>query len=617
MTYQLEHNNKLGTKLAVKLGFCSCAFFAVCLLNVKLIEDDYKSRALQLIIIENLSHQKADMARYTARIIALSADQSLADWTVLTTGAHRLETLQQNINTHFTSVAALIRQQQLDQSNVVQRLDTLAKQWQLLQQTVAQVLVVSQSRRSEKLGVITKLFDESMVSIINLERGLAKKFAQQHQLYSIWQIIISISSLMILGVSGLIMYFYSVRPLQRSLSTIWIQSLAINSSQDGIVITDASSDLMITYANQAFLNLVGQGQAQHKVIGTEFFSQHNILEKTHNLYCKIQQAMTTNDPFEAEYAMTIGKQDKWFRISLLPILNQQKAINIVVTIKEITRKKREESLLIKYSDKLVSQAISLQEAKVKAEDANRLKSEFLANISHELRTPMNSILGFSRQCRQYIDRWPQQKIEQKLDIIQVSGQRLLNLLNDLLDLSKLDAGHQAMNFRKGYLRPVLEKSCQEVSSLLDDKNMCCNIQMASLVESMLIEFDQTRCNQVFINMLSNAIKFSPFGSNIDIHVSATKESGIEICFMDQGVGIPDDEYDLIFSAFCQSSVTATGAGGTGLGLAISKQIIQAHQGQIYAKPNCPAGTIFVINIPVTQFSSNEKCNEINDSTRQI
>lgn len=245
-------------------------------------------------------------------------------------------------------------------------------------------------------------------------------------------------------------------------------------------------------------------------------------------------------------------------------------------------------------------------ARRSAERANYLKSEFLANMSHELRTPMNSILGFSRRCIKKVDTLSQEQMLENLQLINESGERLLNLLNDLLDLSKLEAGKMRFEMTPTDLNSCVEKMLREIQSLAHDKGVAISSSPPNF--SSTVECDAIRLGQVVLNMLSNAIKFTPSGKKITLSFSETElprndevmKKAIQFSVSDEGAGIPEGELKLVFDKFAQSSKTKSGAGGTGLGLAICKEIIRAHSGRIWAEHREEGGAVFHFAIPYIQ-----------------
>jgi light-regulated signal transduction histidine kinase (bacteriophytochrome) len=234
-----------------------------------------------------------------------------------------------------------------------------------------------------------------------------------------------------------------------------------------------------------------------------------------------------------------------------------------------------------------------------AEQATALKTEFIANVSHELRSPMHSIIGFSEMLAEDGDILSKEKRQRFLRTIIDSSRRLLHLIDDLLDLSSLHAGKMIFHPRVGDILPTIERAVAEVDGLARPKQI--EITILRDGNRRPVSFDPVRIEQVIINLLSNALKFSPPRSAITIDVSTSHAGrdlpGLIIEVSDQGVGIPTIELDLIFEKFMQSSRTRSGAGGTGLGLAICREIIEAHGGRIWAVNNPSGGTSLFVALP--------------------
>lgn len=237
--------------------------------------------------------------------------------------------------------------------------------------------------------------------------------------------------------------------------------------------------------------------------------------------------------------------------------------------------------------------LNLINAREEALQATQSKSEFLSNMSHELRTPMHGILSFSNFGIKNIDTAPKEKLLKYFSLIKVSGDRLLSLLNDLLDLSKLDAGKAIINLKKHDLAELFFNCQMEQEQRLNDLGQRVEMQASKTVGI----FDPVQIGQVLTNILSNAIKFSPENSTISVSIYSDKQNLI-FSLKDQGVGIPESEMTDIFDAFIQSSKTDSGAGGTGLGLSISKKIIAAHNGKLWAESNSDKGATFTFSLPL-------------------
>ena len=228
-------------------------------------------------------------------------------------------------------------------------------------------------------------------------------------------------------------------------------------------------------------------------------------------------------------------------------------------------------------------------------EANRSKSIFLAHMSHELRTPMHGILSFANFGIKKIDTAPKDKLFQYFTLIKTSGDRLLSLLNDLLDLSKFDAGKMVMDIKEADLVSLFT-SCQlEQEQRIQDLGL--SLEINTPTQPVIGLFDPIRIGQVITNILSNAIKFSPENSVLTVTMDKNDKNELLFSLKDTGVGIPKSELNDVFDVFIQSSKTDTGAGGTGLGLAICAQIIEAHNGKIWAENNIDDGTVFTFILP--------------------
>jgi PAS domain S-box-containing protein len=240
-----------------------------------------------------------------------------------------------------------------------------------------------------------------------------------------------------------------------------------------------------------------------------------------------------------------------------------------------------------------------------AELANTSKSNFLANMSHELRTPMHGILSFARFGIKKFDKVSDEKKLKYFTNINTSAERLLVLLNDLLDLAKLESGKMKINYTNSSLKPIIQSCITEQHARLEENKQTIKCLTGDFSGDGV--FDEVRIGQTITNFLSNAIKFAPHNSHIDISVSASKigiddkeQDALLFSVRDYGKGITDGEFELVFNKFEQGSESKVGTTkGTGLGLPICKEIIELHHGKIWAKNHPEGGALFSFVIPVS------------------
>ncbi|MCI0394865.1 MAG: GAF domain-containing protein [Chloroflexi bacterium] len=240
----------------------------------------------------------------------------------------------------------------------------------------------------------------------------------------------------------------------------------------------------------------------------------------------------------------------------------------------------------------------IQDANERLRELDRLKTQFLANMSHELRTPLNSIIGFSRVILKGIDGPTTPEQEEDLTSIHNSGQHLLRLINDILDLAKIEAGKMALAFEIVDLQEMAESVMSTARGLVKDKD----IKLIWDIDSRLplIEADPIRLRQLLLNFLSNAAKFTEKGF-IALHIHQESERCIHISVKDTGIGIAPEDHEKLFAAFEQADSTPTRSyGGTGLGLPISKRLVELHQGEIWFESEVGKGTTFHVRLPISQ-----------------
>lgn len=241
----------------------------------------------------------------------------------------------------------------------------------------------------------------------------------------------------------------------------------------------------------------------------------------------------------------------------------------------------------------------LAQANLHLYEANRLKSDFLANMSHELRTPLNSIIGFSDVLQDISSLTDKQR--RYAANIQKSGRMLLEMINDILDLAKIEAGKLQVKPLLFNLNQILQAQCDMMRSLSEEKNI--DVQLVPDTSLELVFQDAPKIQQIVNNLLSNAVKFTPEGGLVTITTGTMNTDYFHITITDTGVGIPESDFEVIFEKFRQSNAILQGDNltrqysGTGLGLSIVKELCKLLGGEISLSSHVGKGSTFRVTLP--------------------
>ena len=248
------------------------------------------------------------------------------------------------------------------------------------------------------------------------------------------------------------------------------------------------------------------------------------------------------------------------------------------------------------TEELMTQQQELIEKTGEVERANQLKSEFLANMSHELRTPLNVIIGFSELMRDEVPGKINDEQRQCLEDVLGSSQHLLNLINEVLDLSKIESGKAELDLTNLALTEVIEPLARTILPVLAPGQHSLDVEIEK--ELPLVHADKAKVSEVLLNLLSNAAKFTPDGGKLKIR--AVREGDwCQVSVIDNGIGIKKEDQEQIFEPFCQLDNPLTREkSGTGLGLALVKQIIERHGGQIWVESEYGKGSRFTFTLPL-------------------
>lgn len=278
----------------------------------------------------------------------------------------------------------------------------------------------------------------------------------------------------------------------------------------------------------------------------------------------------------------------------------ERPARVTCTVLDVTARKRAEKELKDMRDNLQERVNEQTRDLINARDlalaGERAMSTFLANMSHEIRTPLHAVLSYARFGLNEEAQRAAGKANEYFQQILKSGGDLLELLNDLLDLSKLRAGRMVYEYGEVSLKKLLQDVIDRYGLLLQEHSLLALLKI--LGQERLVEADEHKLSQVIRNLLSNAIKFSPARSTIQLSVDFRADDKVIVAIADKGPGVPVAELESIFDPFVQGSHTKSNAGGTGLGLAICKEIVEVgHHGRIYARNNDKTGATFSIELP--------------------
>jgi len=353
---------------------------------------------------------------------------------------------------------------------------------------------------------------------------------------------------------------------------------AIEKSEVSVVITDSKGN--IEYANPFFTELTGYSVDEYigqnpKVLKTDYHPKE--------FYEKLWNTIVSGKTWKGEfYNRKKNGEFYWENAIISPIQNDKNIITHIVAIKtDITEAKKTSSELII--------------AKEKAEESDKLKSAFLANMSHEIRTPMNGILGFSELLKSPNLSGDQQ--QKYIEVIEKSGNRMLNIINDIVDISKIEAGLMDVNLNESNINEQIEYIYTFFKPEVEGKGMQLSYKNGLVSKESIIKTDREKIFAILTNLVKNAIKFSKEGTIEFGYIK--KDETLEFYVKDTGIGIPKDRQSAIFERFIQADIKDKMARqGAGLGLSISKAYVEMLGGRIWVESEEGIGSTFYFTIPV-------------------
>lgn len=342
----------------------------------------------------------------------------------------------------------------------------------------------------------------------------------------------------------------------------------------------------VKIGNEELLKLINRGIA---VVGSEY-ANNRAYRYTDELY---------------NYGLTEALRDN--AAVFIAIAGVITGLVMFLLVRDIKRSRKELAIIEKSRLELEQANKELDESKdalsdalSAAEHANRAKTVFLNNMSHDIRTPMNAIIGFTALADSHIDN--KEKVRDYLGKISVSSQHLLSLINDVLDMSRIESGKVSINVSEAHLTDVINDICTIVHANISSKQLNFNIDTNDIIHDDIF-VDKLRLQQVLLNILSNAVKFTPTGGMISLKVIEkqprdNKTAWFEFRIKDNGIGMSEDFCNMIFDAFTREQTsTVSGIQGTGLGMAITKKIVDMMGGTISVNSEEGSGSEFIVYLP--------------------
>ncbi|MDD4332481.1 MAG: PAS domain S-box protein, partial [Methanosarcinaceae archaeon] len=377
--------------------------------------------------------------------------------------------------------------------------------------------------------------------------------------------------------AGLVGVMLDISERKQAEEDLQIKNSAVESSMNGVAFADLKGKL--TYVNSAFLKLWGY-ESETEVLG----KNSKFLWKDLDNAGKAYRALRFNGRWEGDL-LARKKDGNSFDVHLSTNLirdKKERSFGLMGFFYDITQRKKTEAALF--------------EAKLNAEAANRAKTEFLATMSHELRTPLNAVIGFSELLlSQNFGALNEKQLRYSANI-SASGKHLLKLINDILDISKIEAGMTELELEIFSLSDVIN----EVITTLGPRSALKNILIQPEISPKFanIKADRIRFKQILYNLTGNALKFTPEGRMVWIFAAVSSDIA-RISVKDQGIGIPPEELQKIFLPFIQlENFKSREQAGAGLGLALVKRFVEMHGGKIWVESEPGKGSIFTFTLPM-------------------
>lgn len=434
--------------------------------------------------------------------------------------------------------------------------------------------------REKALGIFKKLMVEKIAPAEYFENIIVTKSGDKRLIAFHNTVINNEQS----GIEGVLFSGEDITERKKIENNLLLFKSLISQSNDAILVIDAKTSLILDVNEKTCSNL---GYTREELLHLKirdikatpsddmFWTNHiKMYDYEENLVFESSHRCKDGTIFPVEVSERLVKRDS----------NEY----IVATVRDITERKKVEETLI--------------QAKILAEAGNRAKSELVANVSHELRTPLNSIIGFSEVLHDKTFGSLNERQTRYVDYIFSSGKQLLDLINDLLDISKIEAGKMKLKYTKFSISTVIHEVINLVSPMSSDKDIVIEATIDKQIS--FVNADIQKIKHILLNLLDNAIKFTPNGGSVKIDVSHDGYM-LKVAISDTGIGISKNDQDKLFHPFVQLDASTTRKyRGTGLGLAIVKQMIELHGGKVWIESEFNEGSTFIFTLPFNAIIKN-------------
>jgi len=366
----------------------------------------------------------------------------------------------------------------------------------------------------------------------------------------------------------------------------------------GICIVSVEGSFM--KINDRFCNMLGYDEDELLQMTYMDITYPEDMGKDGQLFDDLCSGRSDTYSIEKRYLAKDG-ECVWVKLYVAAVRNKDNSVKYLIKIiNDVTDRKFSEQKLKQSYQQIRKFNFELNKAKAKAEESDRLKSAFLANMSHEIRTPMNGIVGFVNMLKR--KEITEEKRNSYIDIIQSSCNQLLHIVNDIVDISKIEAGQVDIKREEENVNDIIVELKEFYKPRSSSKSIELIVNMGEDDENSNFYCDGTKIRQVMNNLLNNALKFTEEGY-VEFGYKVT-EGLLEFFVKDSGIGISDEHINVIFDRFRQAETSLSrGFGGTGLGLSISKAYVEKMGGELWVKSKLGEGTCFMFTVPVIEESN--------------